>query len=192
MADEEAEIVGDEDIESGPSKARNAPQKPTLQEVERHEASGHCPYRSWCRACVAGRGRDDKHLRDDPGGVATLAFDYGYLEPRAEACSVDESPSPILIARCSVTGLTFAELLPCKGTGHPWCVQSLVNMALVLGQDKLILKSDAEAAIVDLKTRAAAVLRATHQMTIIPEESPVGEKAANGLAEGAVRDVKAQ
>ena len=35
---------------------RKAPDRPSQREVEEHELY-HEPYRSWCRACVAGRGQ---------------------------------------------------------------------------------------------------------------------------------------
>ena len=41
---------------------RKRPEQPTAAEVQEHEISGHEPYRSWCRACVAGRGRPDAHV----------------------------------------------------------------------------------------------------------------------------------
>ena len=34
---------------------RKRPVQPTAAEVQEHEISGDEPYRSWCRACVAGR-----------------------------------------------------------------------------------------------------------------------------------------
>ena len=43
-------------------KAARLPEEPTLQEKLDHEIS-HCPYRAWCRACVAGRGRAEPHSR---------------------------------------------------------------------------------------------------------------------------------
>ena len=36
---------------------RKRPEQPTVAEVQENEISGHEPYRSWCRACVASRGR---------------------------------------------------------------------------------------------------------------------------------------
>ena len=43
---------------------RERPDQPTAAEVQEHESSGHEPYRSWCRACVAGRGRADATWSD--------------------------------------------------------------------------------------------------------------------------------
>ena len=56
------------------------PEGPTPQEREEHEIS-HEPYRAWCPACVAGRGRSDAHRERDhhEDALATVAFDYGYF-----------------------------------------------------------------------------------------------------------------
>ena len=65
------------------------PEQPTAAEVQEHEISGHEPCRSWCRACVAGRGRADAHV-ERPGvekGVPIIGVDYGYLWSRAPEAS---------------------------------------------------------------------------------------------------------
>ena len=36
------------------------PKKPSAEEVEEHEKT-HLPYRSWCKACVKGRGKAMPH-----------------------------------------------------------------------------------------------------------------------------------
>ena len=41
---------------------RERPEQPTAADVQEHEISGHETFRSWCRACVAGRGGADAHV----------------------------------------------------------------------------------------------------------------------------------
>ena len=48
--------------EPGAIRARAVLVGPTRQDREDHEAAGHVPQKSWCQACVAGRGRSDAHL----------------------------------------------------------------------------------------------------------------------------------
>eukprot|EP00971_Amphidinium_carterae_P045848 901944-Amphidinium_carterae.1 len=57
---------GDEEEmhEQGPLRIRWVVKEPSARERETHISSGHIPYRSWCRACIAGRGRQDPHKRD--------------------------------------------------------------------------------------------------------------------------------
>ena len=57
-ADNEIEIEGEDDVE--PAKTVKNPKLPSAEEVEIHNRT-HIPYRSWCKWCVAGRGRGDQH-----------------------------------------------------------------------------------------------------------------------------------
>ena len=78
-----------EDVRDLEQKARERPvrvlrkrlEQPTAAEVQEHEISGHEPYRSWCGAGVAGRGRADAHV-GRPGiekGVPIIGVDCGSL-----------------------------------------------------------------------------------------------------------------
>ena len=53
------------------------PMLPSEAEVEMHRMT-HLPYRSWCKFCVAGRGKEDGHRRQEEreDGVAELHLDY--------------------------------------------------------------------------------------------------------------------
>ena len=57
-------------------KTKRQPYQPTAAEIAEHEA-WHEPYRDWCPACVAGRGRSDPHMHIDHGddAVAKAAMD---------------------------------------------------------------------------------------------------------------------
>ena len=55
------------------------PNMPTRAEVERHRLD-HIPYRSWCGACVSGRGRERPHARiQGAKRQYTLCFDYMFI-----------------------------------------------------------------------------------------------------------------
>ena len=56
-------------------------EQPTAAEVQEHEISGHDPYRSWCRACISGRGRADAHVGRPAAekGVPIIGADNRYL-----------------------------------------------------------------------------------------------------------------
>ena len=95
--------------------ARAVPVGPTRQEREDHNAAGHVPYRSWCRACVAGRGRSDAHLtsRSFVSATTTIGIDHGYLEDKVTLGEQEAGPTPILVTRSSTTQVTTADVLPC-------------------------------------------------------------------------------
>ena len=56
-------VDSDEDhAESAKNKSVPNVRGPTRKEKEEHEET-HCTYRSWCKHCVKGRGREDGHNR---------------------------------------------------------------------------------------------------------------------------------
>ena len=61
---------------------RMNPKNPTSREKQDHEDSGHAVYRSWCAACVEGRGVGGQHrielLEEEERERTTpiAAFDY--------------------------------------------------------------------------------------------------------------------
>ena len=182
-------------------RAKRGPLQPTRAEIEDHE-SAHEPYRSWCWACVSGRGKQDGHTARDheQDGVAVLGVDYGYLNSKAknlpgddEEVGVDgQRASPLLCGRNSQTMWLVGHVLRSKGAEDVHSVKTMLNEFVLHGAPKLIVRSDQEPAIRRLCTTSGARARVEAGMTIIPEEAPRGDSQANGLAEGAVRDLKAK
>ena len=81
--EEEAETIeGEEELNAEEvEEARPLPNPvlPDQAEIARHNID-HLPYRSWCRACVSGRGRALPHRRvDGQRRIPTLAFDYCFI-----------------------------------------------------------------------------------------------------------------
>ena len=66
-------------------RVRMNPKNPTSREKQEHEDSGHAVNRSWCAACVEGRGVGGQpriELLDEEERERTtpiVAFDYGFL-----------------------------------------------------------------------------------------------------------------
>ncbi len=60
------------------------PTNPTKREIEEHEIT-HLPYRSWCWACVRGRGKAAPHRRGrEPGGLPEVHVDFTFLGKKDE------------------------------------------------------------------------------------------------------------
>ena len=59
-------------------KSKPIPAKPSREDIERHNASGHVPFRSWCPLCVQGRGKEDGHKRVDNDSSDLPLFECGY------------------------------------------------------------------------------------------------------------------
>ena len=59
------------------------PGQPTEKQLEEHRQRGHIPFRTWCTACRAGRGRAGPHRCRRPGEpraeVPVICADYWYL-----------------------------------------------------------------------------------------------------------------
>ena len=69
-ASEEGEgaIIDADEVEEdcAPLRIASDPGAPTAQDVEKHRAACHCPYRSWCEWCVQGRGVGEQHRTGPP------------------------------------------------------------------------------------------------------------------------------
>ena len=112
---EDVEMENDEDeepLEAEVPRARLNPKSPTSREKQEHEDSGHAFYRSWCAACVEGRGVSGEHraeLLDEEkreNTTSMVAFDCGFM-------TQDNADTfPILLCReggCGQTGVTCCE-----------------------------------------------------------------------------------
>ena len=185
-----AESDHDPACEPGAVRARAVPIGPTRQKKEDHEVAGHVPYRSWCRACVAGRGRSDAHLTHRTSTSTTTGIDPGYLEDRVTLGQQEARPSPILVTTSTTAQVTTPEVPPYKGTAHPRCVQSLVRATVGTGDVQIILQSDNEPAILHLERQAAAECRVRRGMTVIIDDTTEHDSQNNRPAELAVREVK--
>ena len=190
MEADEAEPLGAEDA---PVRARVQPNGPGQEELQRHLSAGHVPYRSWCRACIAGRGRGDHHFDQPPGAYSIIGIDYAYLHAKGEIdTEVAEGSFPMVVMKDKVTGLLFGEVVPSKGLAHPWSELVVAEILAIVGWNKFVFRSDGEASIVALKGKALAVLRNRTGADCIMEETAADDHQANGLAENAVRDLKGQ
>eukprot|EP00971_Amphidinium_carterae_P115391 2285474-Amphidinium_carterae.1 len=80
---EEEEMADDGAAEGGTElpvvKPMRQPHVPSPEEVALHRIT-HCPHRDWCRACVAGRGKQDKHAQGRQEHlIPELSMDYFFF-----------------------------------------------------------------------------------------------------------------
>ena len=130
----EEDIGGPDDEEVEAVRPLRAPGAPTKEEIDTHMAS-HTPYCSWCRHCVAGRGRSDAHRRVDHSedAVPTISFDYAFFGEEAGV-------APLLVSKDSSHRWLDAAVVPCKGAAHPWPVKVATSWAERSGHPRVILK----------------------------------------------------
>ena len=144
------------------------------------------PYRSWCKHCVRGRGHSEAHKElnaDRSHGTPHVSMDYCFMGQDETKCL------PILVIRDHASKTVFSHVVPCKGTSQQYPIAQSVDDIEQLGHAKLILKSDQEPAILDLRDTIIARCK-EKKISIIPENSPTGESQSNGVIERAIQDVE--
>ena len=85
----------------------NLPPEPSARQIVEHELTGHAVYRSWCRHCVASKGRAHAHSSREEGELPEIGIDYGFFGRDRE------DVLPILCVKCrnSSTGCVERQLL---------------------------------------------------------------------------------
>ena len=133
----------EEPLEAEIPSVRINPKNPTSREKQEHEDSGHAVHRSWCAACVEGRGVGGQHriqlleAEERERTTPIVAFDYGVLTQE------NAHTFPILICRDSRYGQTGATCCERKGP-TAYSIPFLVGFIKDLGFRRIILKCDNE------------------------------------------------
>ena len=86
----------DEPCEEHPSRVVQGPKMPPADEQDRHCATGHAIYRSWCSSCVQGRGRTKPHRQGEADGeedVPVISWDYGFLNAKTRDEEIEAEKS---------------------------------------------------------------------------------------------------
>ena len=131
-----------EHAESAKNKIVPNVKGPSRREREEHEET-HCTYRSWCRHCVKGRGREDGHYRkgqdSDRPEIPTIAMDYCFMGKE------NKKPLTILVIKDNDSKAMKAFITAQKGSGDGeivWKLQKLIDDQW--GRRKIIMKADKE------------------------------------------------
>ena len=137
---------------------------------------------------MRGKGKLDAHGNigaEEEHTIPHLSMDYCFM-------GQDESKTlPILVLKDHRHKVVFSNVVPSKGTQHDYCVKQLHHNISQMGYPKLLLKTDQEPAILDLR-KACVRLCNLDNIEILREESPVAEHPANGVVEQAVQAVEGQ
>ena len=64
----------------------NLPPEPSARQIAEHELTGHAVYRSWCRHCVASKGRAHPHSSREEGELPEIGIDYGFFVTKKMCC----------------------------------------------------------------------------------------------------------
>lgn len=110
--DGERMIDEDATFEKRELRKMPSPCRPSQEEVDKHNLT-HCPYRSWCRHCVRGRGVEMARSLSNgvPGEVPEFSFDFCFP---AEASG---DGVIVRVGRLRHTRMTMGVMVPTKTTG---------------------------------------------------------------------------
>ena len=176
------------------------PGAPSLLDRRAHELT-HWPYRKWCEHCVRGRavGPNSKRVPDDKREmiVPKAHLDYAYLQE--ELIEEEDEFTAEGSVRSSMTILVMLETLcesvwtyavHAKGVvSDPWLADKLAKDLATAGVANcgIVVKTDTEPAIVDLRNSLAASRGGTPTAF---DDSRVGDSNSNARIERLIRDVK--
>ena len=165
---------------------RDISQEPTEREIEEHYMH-HSEFRQWCPHCVKGKAVSFGHRRrqKDQEGLPMISVDYMFMADKQ--LREEEKGMPMLVLKDRCSKALWARVVPAKGV-NAYAVKELAKQITLLGYKKILFRSDGEPAIKSLKEAVKNELG----IEVVMEESPVGDHAANGDVESAVRQVQGQ
>ena len=162
----------------------NLPPVPSARQIAEHVLTGHAVYTSWCRHCVASKGRARAHSSREEGELPEIGIDCGFFGRDRE------DVLPILCVKCrnSSTGCLGATVVDRKGASDN--VSSFLTAFIKsLGFKRILVRFDNERSLLSLIER---VMNNLTGVELVQMTSPEGDHAANGLADVGVREIKAQ
>ena len=116
-----------------------------------------------------------------------ISLDYMWLKGKKGDGQEADKGNPILVMHCRDTKLVWSRVVLKKGV-DPYSVKAACDMIAFTGHKKVILKSDGESSITALKN----AIKASSDLEMGVEVSPVGDSKANGEIERAIRTVQGQ
>ena len=161
-------------------KTKKMRKNPTSREKQTHQDSGHAVYRSWCAACVEGRGVGGQHrielLEEDERERTTpiVACEYGFLTQE------NADTFPILICRDIRYGQTGATCCERKGP-TAYSISFLVGFIKDLAFRRIISKYDN---VPSTKALQDAVIHACVGVEVIPQGPPECDQVMNKMRIG--------
>ena len=126
----------------------NLPPEPSARQIAEHELTGHAVYRSWCRHCVASKGRAHAHSSREEGELPEIGIDYGFFgRDRGDVL-------PILCVKCrnSSTGCVGATVVDRKRASD-YASSFLTAFIKSLGFKRILVRSDNERSLLSLIER---------------------------------------
>ena len=154
MGETEFEVDTEDELGERKTKKMQDPKMPTKTEIEEHNLT-HLPFRSWCRHCVRGRGKELPHKRvGEHGEMPELHVDMCFLGEEKDP----HNTITVLVGRERSTRMTMATVVPAK-SARSFTSRRLVAFMKEVGilHGDLLVKSDQEPAVKAILSDAGRV-----------------------------------
>ena len=189
--EKETEMELEDEVENGSRKVKKVqdPREPSEEERIEHEMT-HLPYRSWCRHCVRGRGKQMPHHEGaQETSMSEVHVDFGFL-------GREEDPHkslPVLVAKERTSKMLMSAAVPRKTTGT-YIAKRVVGFLREVGclHGDMVMKSDQEPALRSVVEDVGRLKAAEGGGRYVAEYSPVGASQSNGMIERAIQSVTGQ
>ena len=156
-------------------------------EVEEHEKT-HLPFRSLCRHCVRGKGKQAEHrlLTQEVG--PELYMDFAFMGDEES-----EELLTILVAKERTTRMLMSTVVQAKSSAEFTAKRTLAFLREIGCEHvAMTVKSDNEPAMSALVTQIGKLRAANGGQTFSVEMSPAYSSASNGVVERGVQTVQGQ
>ena len=178
------------------------PNTPTAAEKAENDLT-HANFRSWCRACVQGKGVSGSHLRQerlqpDEIRVPTVHAGYAFMgekkamtdENEEAEWAADPNNIKMLTVKDGQSRIIRAHRAPKKGVrDQPWVAATVAEDMAILGHTTVIFRTDQERS---MKAIHVKVSRLRAPLQTIPEHSLRGAPKSNGVIERGNRTITKQ
>ena len=160
--------------------------RPSDQEIVTHEASGHYPYRGWCRACVGGTGRSDAHKRrhEEQNSLPLASMDCGFFTDGDDGEHTRRATLFLVVeSQAEYDDLEHAcPMQRCGGPGQQ--SRETVESLNRLGYPELIVRSNNEPAMLAFRDAVIRELKERLGVRAIAQAPPKFD-SASGQGESA-------
>eukprot|EP00971_Amphidinium_carterae_P057164 1130344-Amphidinium_carterae.1 len=174
--DEETKLETEASHVQEPAPRNTVIEQPTDEQRQWH-ALTHVPYKSWCPECVAGRGRDEPHSRqqerDNEYHHPVVEVDYTFAKT-----ADSEEVITCLTAVDNGTGRSISVKVLKKGASDSYVVNRLSAFIVSLAHEHVKLRGDPEPSIRALINAVVAITP-----RCVPQYSPRASKPSLGQCE---------
>ena len=163
----------------------NNPTMPSRAEVETHNLT-HLPYRSWCRHCVRGRGKELPHTKA-ARETEMHEFHFDWAFPGEEEGG---QTLKVLVGRMRNVRMTLSTAAPTKMTGE-FLVKRILAFIRECGCEMvdIVLKGDQEPVMDNIFSEVSKERARKGAMRTVVEHSPKEQSQSNGVVERAIASV---